>query len=907
MRFREFYRNPEHLIKDMQRWKPGLNYWVGVALRQDTQGGKKENLLAITAAFCDVDCGAAGHKGATSYKDKSEALAVIEAFPLRPSILVDSGGGFQCYWLYQEWVYLSETEIPRVEGFNRGLAIALGGDVAATDAARILRLPGTFNLKIPGNPRPVKIIWCEPERRYDLDAFPPYAALAAEQKRGGPAAHQGKPAPGGEHEAYAQKALANELVKLARTPEGGRNAALNQAAFALGQLVGAGALDQGSVEEALAGVAAFIGLGEVEARGTIKSGIESGMKEPRKLPEKNARTRKAEGLRKGGGNAPQGPEDGEPERIFSVGHCYFKERGHHCLETYGRDGMPETRQLTNCDIVITDEVVKDDDQQLRREFCINGRLDTGCPLPPIQIPAKECDSLSWIRREWGAAVSITPGQSLKTHVLNSILAHSQRAGIKKRTVYMHTGWRKIKDQWRYLHGEGALGPGPAIEVDLGKNLGLYRLPSPGGMEAAKASLRFLDVGSWEVTLPLLACAYLAPFADLLKIDFSLWLYGPTGGMKSTLAALALCHFGAFDRCTLPGGWFSTVNSLEKLCFTLKDSLVVIDDYMPGSSQKESNVMVERAARLIYQAGNRSSRGRLASDLSARPDHYPRCLIISTAEMLLPGQRQSATARYLAIELDPKKNPIDKGRLTAAQKEAFLYPGAMAAYLEDLAPGLDETLLMVKELWESYRGAFQSATHLRIPEIQAWLAVGFEMFLRFIARMKVISPDQANEMMKRAWKVLEDLGQKHGLIIEGERPTLKFLAVLSELFLTRRIFVGSGASSEVMVGASPPGKHLLGWIGNDTANAFQVGYADESMIYLLPNTVVRVVSDALRAQGDYLALGKNELLAALAREGFIEPGKGGKNTHVKRIQGGPKRVICLPRKFLGHDEVTDDNS
>ena len=84
----------------------------------------------------------------------------------------------------------------------------------------------------------------------------------------------------------------------------------------------------------------------------------------------------------------------------------------------------------------------------------------------------------------------------------------------------------------------------------------------------------------------------------------------------------------------------------------------------------------------------------------------------------------------------------------------------------------------------------------------------------------------------------------------------------------------------------------------------MGYADEKMIYLLPETVYRAVSEAIRAQGDYLALGKNELLAALAREGVIEPGRDGKNTQAKWIQGGSKRVIYLPRKVLGHDEVEE---
>ena len=139
--------------------------------------------------------------------------------------------------------------------------------------------------------------------------------------------------------------------------------------------------------------------------------------------------------------------------------------------------------------------------------------------------------------------------------------------------------------WRYLARRRSNRPrrGP-VEVDLGENLELYHLPEPGGLEAAQASLRFLDIGPWEITAPLIACAYLAPFADLCKIDFSLWIYGPTGSLKSTLAALALSHFGNFSRTTLPGSWFQArPTALRSCAFALKDTLAVIDDFIPAST------------------------------------------------------------------------------------------------------------------------------------------------------------------------------------------------------------------------------------------------------------------------------------------------------------------------------------
>jgi hypothetical protein len=144
----------------------------------------------------------------------------------------------------------------------------------------------------------------------------------------------------------------------------------------------------------------------------------------------------------------------------------------------------------------------------------------------------------------------------------------------------------------------------------------------------------------------------------------------------------------------------------------------------------------------------------------------------------------------------------------------------------------------------------------IPEIQAWLAVGFELALRFFER-KAIKEDQKYDMEKRAWGVWEALGEKHSKKIEGEKPTVKFLGILTELFLTSRFY----CESKELPGMPPPAKNLLGWTGTEPAkNAYSVGWADEDMVYLLPNQVYKAVNEVIRAQGDFLSLGKSDLWA-----------------------------------------------
>jgi hypothetical protein len=95
------------------------------------------------------------------------------------------------------------------------------------------------------------------------------------------------PTPGqGRDRHYALAALQAEHDAVAGAPEGSRNQMLNKAAFALGQLVGA--LERAEVEDALSAAAATCGLPEGEAAATIRSGIEAGVREPRKIPPKTA-------------------------------------------------------------------------------------------------------------------------------------------------------------------------------------------------------------------------------------------------------------------------------------------------------------------------------------------------------------------------------------------------------------------------------------------------------------------------------------------------------------------------------------------------------------------------------------------------------------------------------------------
>lgn len=84
---------------------------------------------------------------------------------------------------------------------------------------------------------------------------------------------------------YAQAALEKEISILRSTSEGERNNQLNKSAYALGQLVAAGLLQESEVVDHLTSAALRIGLSESEISATIRSGLSAGMHHPRDVPE----------------------------------------------------------------------------------------------------------------------------------------------------------------------------------------------------------------------------------------------------------------------------------------------------------------------------------------------------------------------------------------------------------------------------------------------------------------------------------------------------------------------------------------------------------------------------------------------------------------------------------------------
>ena len=148
----------DNLTRFLRKAKnPARNVYFGVGARTNKKSGKKQDVGYISTLWLDID-----EKDGTP---KDEALKLLREWIHKPSYIIDSGHGIHAYWVLREPV--EPSEFRRVEAINKALAHKFNGDMSVVDIARIMRVPGSLNVKEKPF-LPVTILETNPFR-YELD------------------------------------------------------------------------------------------------------------------------------------------------------------------------------------------------------------------------------------------------------------------------------------------------------------------------------------------------------------------------------------------------------------------------------------------------------------------------------------------------------------------------------------------------------------------------------------------------------------------------------------------------------------------------------------------------------------------------------------------------------------------
>lgn len=143
--------------------------YFGLGLAEENLGPhrrcKADQIVALPGFGIDIDVAGPTHTKLGLPPTREEALKILPA-DFAPTLVTDTGWGFQAFWLFRERVELKNEDdrhqaaaiSQRLHRWIEGRAEALGYTVDSVfDLSHVFRLVGTSNQKVPGEHKAVRI------------------------------------------------------------------------------------------------------------------------------------------------------------------------------------------------------------------------------------------------------------------------------------------------------------------------------------------------------------------------------------------------------------------------------------------------------------------------------------------------------------------------------------------------------------------------------------------------------------------------------------------------------------------------------------------------------------------------------------------------------------------------------
>jgi hypothetical protein len=924
--------NPKRLAATLRHAdalnKSGYGVFFAPCLRREKKGSA-ESAALVPALWADIDCD-------DHAQQRHAALEKLHDFDPKPSIILDSGGGWHSYWLLDEpFMLADDTAREQIASILHGLFAAVGGDPEyAKSVASLMRLPDSVNTKPERGGVVAVITEFHPERRYPLAAFEWLAV-----KPGGSNGKGGAALSGNGHAPLPQITL-DYLASGASN--GNRNRALFDAAC---QFRDAGCT-QNEAEAQLIPRHVADGHGsenpaarEREARATITSAYNRSARDPiaesvsdgrqvvdqlvsrfgaserqdQPTPEQIAAAVQAcahlgaiewgvqrqrlkalcgDGLRLSDLDRQYRQArkalEGARRKEYDENEEYYADEGRmvYRRETYRG---PVEKTVAAWEGRVKERISQiNDDGQVEHVTALELRNDH--QTLTLQVPSEMFGDDAALRRfiagQAGEAFTVRAGMG--RHLAPAILSLSGE--YPRRTCYRMMGWTHINDRLAYVapgvcvNAEGVIAEPPEVELDA--RLRDYRLQSAAWEDGLRAFEAMIPVFPKELAPTCIAFALLPlvqRFFPSAAPRPAIHLAGTYGSGKSELAALMCSFYGAFSRDTPPAQWGDTINTVEALGYPLANALYWVDDYKHIYAD-------ERAFTRFLQSYSRGmGRGRLTREARLRQERPCRGTILSTGETVLEGEA-SVLSRMLVLEVPPWEHRDPGGKaLKQADPLRQHLPGftvQFAAWIAgqveagDLENRLSRGFaLSVEGYRDKLRGeGITLANTGRLIQNWAVLVTVYRLLREFLMA------HDADEVLPSWQDVIVETAQS----VRQERASEVFLNTLSQLL----------ASGDVMLATdtqNPP---------EPRPGSTLVGYRDTQYIYLLPEVAFNVVNRMQPLRFTASAIGSQ-----LREDGWLVPGNS--NTHLTvqmRVRDARVSVWRLKAAILtGDNGASGDNA
>lgn len=458
---------------------------------------------------------------------------------------------------------------------------------------------------------------------------------------------------------------------------------------------------------------------------------------------------------------------------------------------------------------------------------------------------------------------------------------------KIKYVYFQAGWQEIGGYMRYVRDGMQFGEN--LIIDTGMTL--PSLPCCGGKEIATIFARAMSVYKDEMTMAAIFAFSLTGILYRLfqkagiPPHFCLFMYGITGSMKTTIAKIffvQLCEERYRENVRRID--MDTAVSLERAVISAgHDTLTLIDDFSPAKTETKRREMADKLEMIIRMVGDGSSRSRSNLKLEDRRGEGVQGMVALTGE--LRGKGLSSNLRCIYCEIKKKLTNVEE--ITWFQENPYAFTTLLAAFSDFVGENYLTIIEKIRcEIGEQRKKISKIIEERRLVDSAAMLCIATQIFMDFLSDKCGQSPKIVHESRK----ILEDgiikSALKSQMLTGEESPGVIFIRAVAALMRLNVIILNE---EKVKM----------------TEATIYDGFADDSCIYLNPDSIYKKVVAFLRQSNKFFPYELKEILSILANEEIIKtaPNGMGKRTYCVRIQvgNGAKYNFLKIRKSI-FDEI-----
>ena len=167
----EFISHNGNTIKQIKRvikkYNSDYNIYLGVLPRKKQKVATDSDISRINACFVDIDKKDFSGEKAFDNHIKELENGLLPSLKLKPTVKLCTGNGIHYYFILKQKEIIGPDLWREIQ---KALIEFCKGDKSIKNLSRIMRIPGSQNLKDPNNPKPCKLLWLNP-KTYTMKDF----------------------------------------------------------------------------------------------------------------------------------------------------------------------------------------------------------------------------------------------------------------------------------------------------------------------------------------------------------------------------------------------------------------------------------------------------------------------------------------------------------------------------------------------------------------------------------------------------------------------------------------------------------------------------------------------------------------------------------------------------------------